>query len=246
LTGLQELGRYAAFAAQAFPAAISAVLRPGECARQLYHVYVRALPLSSVTGLALGVVIWLHLHGVLLRSGPGNVQLLPQLLALAVVLELAPLAAGLVVAGRSGAGLAAELGTLRLTEQVDALEALGLSPMRYLVGPRVLACMVALPLLTVLVGSVALLGGLVAELVGGILTPREYWTASLAGLRLNDLLMAPAKTVVFGFLIGTVACFCGLEAHGGTEGVGHAATRGVVWSILLLMLSDVCLVRAFQ
>jgi phospholipid/cholesterol/gamma-HCH transport system permease protein len=194
----------------------------------------------------LGVVIWLHLHGVLLRSGPGNVQLLPQLLALAVVLELAPLAAGFVVAGRSGAGLAAELSSLRLTEQVDALEALGLSPMRYLVGPRVLACMAALPLVTIVVGAMALVGGVVAEQIGGILTLREYWSSSLGALRLNDLLMAPAKTIVFGFLIGTVACFCGMEAHGGTEGVGHAATRGVVWSIFFLMLSDVFLVRAFQ
>jgi phospholipid/cholesterol/gamma-HCH transport system permease protein len=224
-------------------AALSALRRPSEWLRQLYPTYVGALPLSSATGFALGVVVWLHLHGVLLRAGPGYNQLLPQFLALAVVLELAPLSAGFVVAGRSGAGLAAELGAMQLTEQVDALAAVGLSPMRYLVGPRVLAAMTALPLLTVQIGALAITGGFVAELLGGSMSWTEYWNASLTSLTIRDLLLAPAKTIVFGFLIGVAACFCGMRATGGTEGIGRAATRGVVASIFVLVISDVLLVR---
>src|SRR5579885_3115558 len=126
---LQRLGAFAQFAMRALLAAARGIARPSEFARQLYHIYAGALPLSAVAGIALGVVIWTHLHGVLGRFGPGNMGLLPQALALAVVLELAPIGAGLIVAGRSGASLGAELGSMRLTEQIDALEVLGISPM---------------------------------------------------------------------------------------------------------------------
>src|SRR6202040_2672024 len=137
---------------------------PRECLRQLHGILLGALPLGLVAGSALGIVVWIHLHGVVESHLRDKV---PEYLALAVVLEFAPLGAGLIVAGRSGASLGAELGSMRLTEQIDALEVLGLSPWRQLVGPRVLACILALPLLTVFMASVALLGGYFAEAVGG-------------------------------------------------------------------------------
>jgi phospholipid/cholesterol/gamma-HCH transport system permease protein len=171
---------------------------------------------------------------------------LPQALALAVVLEFAPLGAGFIVAGRSGASLGAELSSMRLTEQVDALQLLGLSPLRYLVAPRVVACMAALPLLTVIIAALALAGSFGAEVLGGTLTPRQYWNACLRGLRLEDVLPAVLKTVVFGYLIGVTGCYCGLSAEGGTEGVGRAATRAVVLSIFLVVVSNVVLVRLTQ
>src|SRR5438270_12681661 len=115
-----NVGRTRHFAARSFMASILAMRRPRDVLQQLYDVHVGALPVSLVGGLALGIIIWMHLHGVLVRFGPGNVQLLPQALALAVVLELAPMGAGLIVAGRSGASLGAELGSMRLTEQIDA------------------------------------------------------------------------------------------------------------------------------
>src|SRR5450755_3888217 len=142
---LETCGRFTHFAARALVAAITSLRSPAEFIRQLYSVLLGALPLGLVAGFALGVVVWIHLHGVVESA---YVHKVPEYLALAVVLEFAPLGAGLVVAGRSGASLGAELGSMRLTEQIDALEVLGLSPMRKLVGPRVLACMVALPLLT--------------------------------------------------------------------------------------------------
>src|SRR5438876_9900625 len=156
---LVSIGQFAHFAVRSLTAAILAIRRPRDLLQQLYDVHVGALPVSVVGGLALGIIIWMHLHGVLVRFGPGNVQLLPQALALAVVLELAPMGAGLIVAGRSGASLGAELGSMRLTEQIDALEVLGLSPLRELVAPRVLACMASLPLLTLYITFLALGAG---------------------------------------------------------------------------------------
>ena len=243
---LAAVGRYVHFAARSLTASFLAVRRPRDLLQQLYQVHVGALPVSVVGGLALGIIIWMHLHGVLIRFGPGNVQLLPQALALAVVLELGPMGAGLIVAGRSGASLGAELGSMRLTEQIDALEVLGSSPIRTLVGPRVLACMIALPLLTVKIICLAIAGGFLAEQLGGNMAWGEFRNACLSGLRLADVIPAILKTVVFGYLIGVTGCYCGMSAEGGTEGVGRAATRGVVYSTLLVVISDVILVRIIQ
>src|SRR5207244_436655 len=192
-----------------------AVARPRELARQLFAALLGALPLATVAGLALGLVIWLHLHRVLGRFGAAAV--LPEALALAVVLEFAPTGAGLIVAGRSGASLGAELGSMRLTEQIDALEALGQSPLRLLVAPRVLACILALPLLTAFIIYFALAGGYAAEALGGNLSWVQYRTESLRGLRLEDVLPATLKTTVFGYLIGTTGCYFGMHAKVGTE-----------------------------
>ena len=243
---LQRLGLFAQFAMRALLAAARAVTRPSEFARQLYQIYAGALPLSAVAGIALGVVIWMHLHGVLVRFGPGNMGLLPQALALAVVLELAPIGAGLIVAGRSGASLGAELGSMRLTEQIDALEVLGVSPMAQLVGPRVLACMVALPLLTVYIAALAIAGSFAAESLAGSMSWQQYWNESLRALRLEDIVPATLKTAVFGYLIGVTGCYFGMNAEGGTEGVGRASTRSVVVSILLVVIADVFLVMAIE
>jgi phospholipid/cholesterol/gamma-HCH transport system permease protein len=218
--------------------------RPRELARQLAEVLLGALPLGMVAGLALGAVIWLHLHRVLERFGAA--QYLPQAVALAVVLEFAPTGAGLIVAGRSGASLGAELGSMRLTEQIDALELLGLSPLHLLVGPRVLACMLTLPLLTVFIDYFALGGSYAAEALGGAMSWAQYRQEALRGLRLEDVIPATLKTVAFGYLIGVTGCYFGMGAHGGTEGVGRAATRGVVVSTLLVLASNVLLVRVIQ
>src|SRR5438132_10105969 len=204
---LEALGHYVYFAARALLAALRALTRPREITGQLYHVLLGALPLGMVAGLALGVVIWLHLHRVLERFGAAAA--LPQALALAIVLEFAPTGAGLIVAGRSGASLGAELGSMRLTEQIDALEVLGLSPFRLLVAPRVLACMLALPLLTVFIIYCSLAGSFAAELAGGNLSWLEYQNQWLRSLHLADVLPATLKTVVFGYLIVFTGCFFG-------------------------------------
>jgi len=234
LATLETCGRFAHFAARSLLAALAAARRPAEFFRQLHGILLGALPLGLVAGFALGVVVWIHLHGVVERA---YIHKVPEYLALAVVLEFAPLGAGLVVAGRSGASLGAELSCMRLTEQIDALEVLGLSPMRKLVGPRVLACMVALPLLTVYIACIALAGSFLAEMLGGSLSWTQYQVDLLRGLGQAKAVPATLKTAVFGYLIAVAGCYYGMNATGGTEGVGQAATRGVVVSTLLVVIT---------
>jgi phospholipid/cholesterol/gamma-HCH transport system permease protein len=244
---LETCGRFFHFAWQALAALPTVVVRPRDFFTQLYLVLLGALPLGLTAGAAIGTVVWLHLREALvLAGGPGALHYLPQALALAVVLELGPLSAGLIVAGRTGASLGAELGSMRLTEQIDALEMLGLSPLRELVAPRVLACMAALPILTLFIIYLALGAGFAAEAVGGSLSARQYSNEYLRVLTLRDAAPAILKTVGFGYLIGVVGCWRGLTAEGGTEGVGRAATGGVVASIFLVLIADVVLVKVIQ
>jgi phospholipid/cholesterol/gamma-HCH transport system permease protein len=218
-----------------------ALRRPREFLTQLYGMLVGVLPLGLVAGLAIGAVLWLQLHTIFQRFGAR--EALPQALALAVVLEFAPIGAGLIVAGRSGSSLGAELGSMRLTEQIDALEVLGLPPLHYLVAPRVLACMVTLPLVTIFMGYLAITAGALADTLGGSLSWRAYLNETIRALTLRDVLPSTLKTVVFGYWIGVTGCYCGLNASGGTEGVGRAAKEGVVGSIFLVLVSNVVLVQ---
>jgi phospholipid/cholesterol/gamma-HCH transport system permease protein len=240
---IERLGRFTHFAGRALFAALQAGGRPTVLCRQLYDVLAGAVPLGLVAGGALGAVVWLHLNQAVETHFQNKI---PEYLAYAVVLEFAPLGAGLVVAGRAGASLGAELSTMRLTEQLDALEAMGLAPLQYLVGPRVLACMIALPLLTILIAFVALGSSAVAELFGGRLSWTLYHNAMLAGLVKAPVIASTLKTTLFGYLIAVAGCWHGLSAPAGAEGVGIAATRGVVWATLLVLLSNVVLVKVIQ
>jgi phospholipid/cholesterol/gamma-HCH transport system permease protein len=202
---------------------------------------VGGLPLAGVLGVALGAVIWMQTRGILSRTA-GATELLPTILAAAVLLELAPIGAGLIVAARTGASLGAELAAMRLGEQVDALELLGLSPMRRLVGPRVLACVLATPMLYVLIAGVAVASGYLAESAIGQTSWLRYRSAALAELRIGEVVPAGLKTLAFGALVGGTGCFIGLNARGGSAGVGKAATDSVVACSLLVLAADVLLV----
>jgi len=236
------LGRFSAFAVRAIPAAARALARPSWWLRPFHGMVVGALPLAIVTGVALGVVIWLHTRDVLARASPGAVELLPTFLAAAVLLELAPVAAGLIVAARTGASLGAELASMRVGEQIDALELLGVSPLQRLIGPRVLACILAAPVLHILIAATAIASGYVAEVASGGMTLLKYQTAVMRELFLVDVLPAALKTLVFGLVVGLAGCFIGLTAGEGSEGVGRAATDSVVVCALLVLAMDVVLV----
>ena len=153
-----------------------------------------------------------------------------------------------IVAGRSGASIGAELGSMRLTEQIDALEVLGLSPLVQLVGPRVLAAIIALPLLTVMMAYIAIGSSYLAELLGGTMSWSVYENCVLRGLDTRQLkiILSTLKTIVFGFLVAITGCYFGMQATGGTEGVGTAATRGVVVSIFLVLIANVFLVKLIE
>jgi phospholipid/cholesterol/gamma-HCH transport system permease protein len=248
LIPLEILGRFAHFAFAAFPAALMAWRKPAELGRQLYLIWFGAIPLGVVAGLALGFVVWIHLHGVV---DPHLREKVPEIVAIAIVLEFAPLGAGLILAGRSGASLGAELGSMKLNEQIDALEVLGLSPMKQLVAPRVLAAMITLPLLTILMAYIAIGSSYLAEFLGGSMSWSQYETCVLRGLSAPSvgslkIVLSTLKTVVFGYLVAVTGCYCGMTATGGTEGVGVAATRGVVASIFLVLIANVFLVKLIE
>lgn len=243
----ESLGRFVQFVALCLIPTVAAMVQPRQVARQFGRQLLGALPLAIVAGIALGVVVWMHLRGVLVRfGGPSAADLLPSALALAVVLEFGPIGAGLIVAGHGAASLGAELGAMRLTEQIDALESFGVSIRKHLIGPRVLACMLVVPLLTLFIDYLAIASSFAAESMSSGTTWLHYRQSCLRGLRLDDIVPHTLKTLVFGYIVGVAGCYHGLAAAGGSEAVGMAATRGVVTAILGVLLADVFLVRLIQ
>lgn len=242
LDWLSWLGNLTRFASRAGPAAFAAIPRPQWWLKPFYDISIGGLPLAAVTGIALGVVIWLHTRDVLARTGTGAVEYLPTFLSAAVLLELAPVGAGLIVAARTGASLGAELASMKVGEQLDALELLGVSPLQRLIGPRVLACILAVPILHVAIAGIALASGFAAESITGQTTFLKYDAAAMRELYLNDVVPAALKTLVFGFVVGVTGCYLGVNAREGSEGVGRAATDSVVMCVLLVLAADVLLV----
>lgn len=244
VTGLVRLGEATAYGWRAVSAALAAALRPPWWLGLLYQVLLGALPLAVVCGVSLGAVMWMHLHSAMVRVG--TTEYLPTLLAAAVLLELSPIAAGLILSARTGASLGAELAAMRATEQWDALELLGFSPMRRLIGPRVWACVLAAPLLHILITTAALASGYAAENVFAPTTWLNYQTAVLRELTLEEVLAAGLKTPIFGLLVGVLGCGAGVQAQASSEGVGQAATQAVVVCSLAVLAADVFLVAIIR
>lgn len=237
--------QFTCFAARTCVAIPAAILRhPGELLLQFEQVAVRSAPIVLCAGLSVGLVTWLQTHRLLAQHGAESA--LPSFLAVAVLVELGPILAGLLMASRMGAGLAAELGTMRLNEEIDARLALGADPLPGLVAPRAMACVLAVPLLTVILDASALLGGLAAEITAGKLTPELFGSKALAFLQLGDVVPATLKTTVFGLLVGLVACWTGLNAGRSAEAVGRAAICGVVRSVLAVFASNMLMVPVIQ
>ncbi|HMP03570.1 MAG TPA: ABC transporter permease [Gemmatales bacterium] len=239
--GLAALGQAMALAGQILVALPYAAVRPRLWLPLLYHHLVGTLPLLAVAGAAMGIVAWLQLRQILAQFQ--SVELLPSALALSVTWEFGPIAAGLIAAARLGAGLGAELGAMRISEQLDAASVLGVAVTRRLLAPRVWAAMLALPILCIFVNWLAIVSGFLAEAVGGTMTWDAYQREALRYLKLKDVIPATLKTVVFGYLIGVAGCAAGLAAEGGTEGVGRAAHRAVVSAMLAVLCADVLCVR---
>ena len=169
--------------------------------------------------------------------------MIPQAISLGLFRDIGPLLTGLLVAGRAGAGIGAELAGMRVTEQIDALESLAVDSFKYLVVTRIIACVIALPVLTLLLNYAGLAGGLVSEMVEYRVSPHLFFNNAFGPMAWSDYIPPTAKTVVFGFIIGTISCFLGYTATQGAFGVGRAATRSVVFSSLFMILSEVILVK---
>lgn len=245
IDALERFGRFVQFAREATLAMPrAAIRRPGEVLVQFERVAWGTLPIAALAGASVGLVTWLQTRRILVTYGIEAT--LPSILAAAVVIETGPMLAGLLVAGRLGAGLAAELASMGLTEELDAREVLGAPVVPALVAPRALACALALPLLTIVLDAAALAGALGADLASGASTPALFGSRALAFIRLADAGPATIKTAAFGWLIGLIGCWTGLGADRSTEDVGRAATRGVVRATLAIFAANVALVPLLQ
>jgi phospholipid/cholesterol/gamma-HCH transport system permease protein len=212
-----------------------------EFLRQLDAIGAKSLPLVALAGAATGIVLSLQTRDSLTRFGAKS--LLPAVIVFSLVKETGPIITGLVASGRLGAGIGAELGSMRVTEQIDAMTASAVDPDRYLAATRILACIVALPLLTVAADFSGILMGWVASTFAEPVSLRLFLSSGLHGVTFDDLLPPTLKTAVFGLIIGVVSCFQGMRTRGGTEGVGRSATSSVVLSSLFIIVADVLLVR---
>ncbi|MGE5489497.1 MAG: MlaE family ABC transporter permease [bacterium] len=242
VSALDHCGDMALFALRVIRDAFRPPVEFGETVRQIYDIGWRSLPLIIAAGFAVGAVLSMHTRSSLARFGAE--AMIPGGLALALVKETGPLVAGLLFAGRVGAGIGAQLGAMRVTEQIDALETLAVDSFKYLVVTRVAACVIALPLLTTIMDFSGILGGYVAETLVSGMSFQLYWDRAWSIVNFVDYVPATLKTAVFGFIIGTVASYLGYNAVGGTEGVGQASTRSVVFTSILIIVVNVVLVKA--
>jgi phospholipid/cholesterol/gamma-HCH transport system permease protein len=241
LSSLEWFGGIGEFCAQLAKAAVKPPYEVRELLRQMDEIGAKSLPLVALAGAAIGVVLSLHTRDSLLRFGAKS--LLPALIIMSLVKESGPIITALVVSGRVGAGIGAELGSMKVTEQIDAIEASAVNPYKFLAATRVVACMLTLPLLSMVACFSGIVAGWLTNTLAEPMSFTLFLNQGLAQAKLSDLLPSTFKAGVFGFIIGLIGCFQGMHAKGGTEGVGRAATSAVVLSSLFVILADVVLVR---
>jgi phospholipid/cholesterol/gamma-HCH transport system permease protein len=238
---LTTAGDLSLFALRALRATFAPPFEFRETIRQIYELGFRSAPLIAVSGLAVGVVLSMHTRASLERFGAE--AMIPAGLAIALVRETGPLTAGLLLSGRIGAGIGAELGAMRVTEQIDALEATAVDSFRYLVVTRVVACVIAVPILTTVMNFAGMLGGFIAETTATGMSLALYFNRAFTMIDLTDYVPSTIKTMAFGFIIATVSAYLGFTTESGTEGVGRASTRAVVMSSVGIIVANVVLVR---
>ena len=211
--------------------------------QQVYHIGVRSMALTNLiavfTGmvLALQFIVGLDRFGLKLYAG--------QVVGIAIVRELGPVLTALMVAARVGAGIAAEIGSMTVTEQVLAIEAMGANPIAKLVVPRVLVTTLMTPLLTVMADVIGILGGMLVTMLEAGVGARFYYDQVMRTVELGDFLSGTGKTFFFGFLIGLIACYQGLKTTRGTQGVGESTTYAVVISSVVIFVADYFLTKIF-
>jgi phospholipid/cholesterol/gamma-HCH transport system permease protein len=210
---------------------------------QFDQIGVRSISIVAITSLFIGMVLALQTAYSL--SDFGGSLFIGKVVSLSLIRELAPVLMALMVGGRVGAGIAAELGTMKVTEQIDALRALATNPVRKLVVPRVLATTVMMPLLTLLACFIGIVGGLIIAVGSLHLSSNFYIRSVIETVKYNDLGSGIGKTFFFGFAIGLIACFNGLSTSGGADGVGRSTTATVVTASITVLIMDFFLTKLF-
>jgi phospholipid/cholesterol/gamma-HCH transport system permease protein len=241
---VQELGRLTLFTGKLLQAMGPRSFCRTSLAEQCVFVGVGSVPLVLLTTLFTGGVLALQSYHGLGGGVLANTQL-GKLVALSMLRELGPVLAGLMLASRVGAAMAAELGTMRVTEQIDALLTLATNPMRYLVVPRVMACLLMLPLLVILANTLGIMGGWFVAVQSLGQDGQAFLDAAFGAITGEDLVMGIVKAATFGFLVGLVATYHGFNAGNGAAGVGNATTRAVVYGAVAILVSDYFITAAF-
>jgi phospholipid/cholesterol/gamma-HCH transport system permease protein len=242
INGLFEwFGNLGIFGWNVLRAAVTPPYEWRELIRQLDEVGSKSFPLIALAGAAIGVVISMEARYSLTRFGAKS--MFPATLVYSVVQVMGPILTGLIVSGRVGAGMGAELASMKVSEQIDAIEASAINPYRFLAATRILACILMLPLLTLSADASGLLTGWFAQTLVEPLSFHQFIESGFHGATFSAFLPQTFKTAVYGLIIGTIACFQGMRTRGGAEGVGRAATNSVVIASLLVILADVVLVK---
>lgn len=243
LSAVRATGRVAIFGASG----LSHLMRPPFYGRMFWRAFQEfayfSLPVVALTAVFSGMVIALQSFTGFSRFNAESA--VAGVVVLSVVRELGPVLAGLMVSGRVGAAMAAELGTMRVTDQIDALSTLSTNPMKYLVAPRLLAGVVALPLLVVVADILGVLGGFIVATAKLGLDASAYLSSTMSFMTTTDVVSGLVKAAVFGLLIALMSCYNGYHSRGGAQGVGGATTSAVVASSILILAFDYVLTELF-
>lgn len=243
LSLVNSIGGASLLAFQAFYCAILPPYHVRPLLRQMDHVGVRSLSITGIAAIFTGLVLALQTAYGLARFGAK--VYIGIIVSLSMVRELGPVLTALLVGGRVGSGITAELGSMKVTEQLDAMRALGANPIKKLVVPRVFSTILVLPLLTVVADLVGIFGGMLISQYEFQVDYHFYLNTVTKNLKLADFLSGLGKTVFFGFIISIVGCYQGFQVRGGTEGIGRATTTTVVTSSVLVLISDFFLTKLF-
>jgi len=218
-------------------------IRAGAIFQQMVRIGVQAVPMAALTAFSIGLT--LAMQGAVELSRMGATAYVPDLVAMSILRELGPLLVGVVVIGRSGSAVTAEIGTMKVSEELEALEVMAIDPVRYLVIPRFIAMMIMLPVLTVFGNYVGLLGGWSVCRFALDMNTGTFILRVLESADPIDLYSGIIKSVVFAWLVIVIACQAGLEVRGGAEGVGQSTTRSVVTSIIAMLIANAVLTVLF-
>jgi phospholipid/cholesterol/gamma-HCH transport system permease protein len=231
-----EIGDITLFALRFFREVFTRPFEFRELLRQCYNMGNRSLLLVAVTGFILGLVFTLQSRPTLMEFGAQS--WMPSMVSISIVREIGPVIIALICAGRIGSGIGAELGSMRVTEQIDAMEVSGTNPFKYLVITRIVATTLMLPLLIVFGDTIALFGSALVENLKGEVSFQLYFNEVFDALKYSDVIPATIKSFFFGFAIGLIGCFKGYNCKKGTVGVGEASNSAVVYTSMLLFIID--------
>ena len=240
---LGAVGRLALFAFEASSHCVRPPLYPRLLLRQMVEIGFYSLPVVGLTGLFAGMVLALQSHTGFSRFSAEST--IPTVVVLSITRELGPVLAGLMVAGRVGAAMAAEIGTMRVTEQIDALTTLSTNPHKYLIVPRLLAGFLMLPFLVLVADIIGVFGGYLVSVYKLGFNPDTYITNTFEYLETMDVVSGLVKAAVFGYLIALMGCYHGFHSKGGAQGVGKATTNAVVTGAILVLIFNYIITEAF-